>query len=202
MLSPAIVRFSRSLLRMQDNSPYLQIGRRGFTTYYTKTHEYIRIKEGSVNELKNKSGVKCKIGISNYGTEKLGEIVYIDVTHNINDYVKKGDCIATIESVKSVGDVYTPISGKIININSELIDNINLMNENPESSGWIMELLTNDINDKEIMDISEYKKICQEEEQKEETTLKQNEINCLEEKNKNKMFDLNDVKSIENREGK
>ncbi|SBS85726.1 glycine cleavage system H protein [Plasmodium malariae] len=170
-----------------------------FVTYYTTTHEYIKINEQNLNDLKNKNNVQCKIGISSYGTEKLGEIVYIDITHNINDYIKKGDCIATIESVKSVGDVYTPISGKIVDINSKVIDNVNLMNGHSESEGWIMELLTNDINEKEIMDSTEYKKACEEEEQKEEKKMEQSEINCLEEKNKNKIFDLNDIKSIENK---
>lgn len=168
-------------------------------TYYTKTHEYIKIEDGNLNNRKDMTNVKCKIGISNYGTHKLGEIVYVDVAHNINDHVKKGDCIATIESVKSVGDVYTPVSGKIININNKIIDNVNLMNEQSEIDGWIMELETNQINEKEIMNISEYEKMCEEEEQNEEKKIQQNEINCMEEKNKNKIFDINDMKNIENK---
>ncbi|CAA9988355.1 glycine cleavage system H protein, putative [Plasmodium knowlesi strain H] len=166
-------------------------------TYYTKSHEYIKINDEDLTELKKKNNVKCKIGISNYGTEKLGEIVYIDISQNINEYVKKGECIATVESVKSVGDVYTPISGQIVDINNEIVDNVNLMNGNSESDGWILELLTNDVNEKEIMSFSEYKKMCEEEEQREATKIQQSERDCLEEKNKNKIFDLNDIKNIE-----
>ncbi|CRG96380.1 glycine cleavage H protein, putative [Plasmodium gallinaceum] len=196
-----MLRFKRGFPYNSFNFFYVQNSFKKFITYYTKTHEYIKINEENLKDLKNKN-IKCKIGISNYGTEKLGEIVYIDIIYNINDYVKKGDCIATIESVKSVGDVYTPISGKITNINNKIIDNINLMNKSSESDGWIIELLTNDIDEKEILDISEYKKICDEEEEKEETKIQQNEINSLEEKNKNKIFDINDIKSIEDKEKK
>ncbi|EUD67176.1 hypothetical protein C922_02326 [Plasmodium inui San Antonio 1] len=177
-----------------------KVGR--FITYYTKSHEYIKINDEQLTELKKKNNVKCKIGISNYGTEKLGEIVYIDISHNINEYVKKGDCIATVESVKSVGDVYTPISGQIVDINDKIVDNVNLMNENSETDGWILELLTNDVNEKEIMSFSEYKKMCEEEEQREATKIQQNERDCLEEKNKNKIFDLNDIKNIEEKRKK
>ncbi|KEG02264.1 glycine cleavage system H protein, putative [Plasmodium vinckei vinckei] len=186
-----------SCKRYNNNLFYSKIGHKQFITYYTKTHEYININEGeNLKELKNKN-IKCKIGISNYGTEKLGEIVYIDIINSVNDYVKKGDCIATIESVKSVGDVYTPVSGKIVDINKKIVDNINLMNENSETDGWIMELLTNDINENEILSMSEYKKMCDEEEVKEEKERQQNEINCMEEKNK--MKNLDDIKNVENK---
>ncbi|CRH00201.1 glycine cleavage H protein, putative [Plasmodium relictum] len=194
-----MLKFYRGFPHNRFNSFYVQKIFKKFLTYYTKTHEYIKISEENLKDLKNKSGIKCKIGISNYATEKLGEIVYIDIIYNINDYVKKGDCIATIESVKSVGDVYTPISGKITNINNKIIENVNLMNKSSESEGWVMELLTNDIDEKEILNISEYKKICDEEEKKEETKMQQNEINSLEEKNKNKIFDINDIKNIEDK---
>ncbi|GAB66604.1 glycine cleavage system H protein [Plasmodium cynomolgi strain B] len=177
-----------------------KVGR--FITYYTKSHEYIKINDEHLTELKKKNNVKCKIGISNYGTEKLGEIVYIDISHNINEYVKKGDCIATVESVKSVGDVYTPISGQIVDINDKIVDNVNLMNENSETDGWILELLTNDVNEKEIMSFPEYKKMCEEEEQREASKIQQSERDCLEEKNKNKIFDLNDIKNIEEKRKK
>lgn len=73
------------------------------------------------------------------------------------------------------------------------------MNEQSEIDGWIMELETNQINEKEIMNISEYEKMCEEEEQNEEKKIQQNEINCMEEKNKNKIFDINDMKNIENK---
>ncbi|GAW81096.1 glycine cleavage system H protein [Plasmodium gonderi] len=198
MLMQKMIRIKRSFPLERIGSFYFHGRVSRFITYYTKSHEYIKINDENLKELKNKNNVKCKIGISNYGTEKLGEIVYIDIPHNINDYVKKGDCIATVESVKSVGDVYTPISGKIVDINNKIMDNVNLMNGNSEADGWIVELLTNDVNEKETMSFSEYKKICEEEQQKEEIKVQQNEMNCLEEKNKNKIFDLNDIKNIEN----
>ncbi|VWU50361.1 glycine cleavage system H protein [Hepatocystis sp. ex Piliocolobus tephrosceles] len=202
MLTRKLFFFRKGFLLQHFNSCYLQFSAKHFITYYTASHEYIKINDENLKERKTNGDIKCKIGISKYGTEKLGEIVFIDVTQKINDHVKKGDCIATIESVKSVGDVYTPISGKIININNQLIDNVNLINKNPESDGWIMELLAKDINETEIMDNSEYKQLCEKEEQNEETTLQQSEINYLKEKKESKLFDVKDIERIQNKEEK
>lgn len=163
-------------------------------TYYTKTHEYIKWKsdnesvvEGECAEEQNDDslqwkaktenrfehnenmkaqarGKKCRVGISKYGTKKLGEVVYVDIMHKINDRVEKGECIATVESVKSVGDVYTPIGGVVTNVNNKIVDEVNLINTDSEEEGWIIEMEVDNINEEEVLSLSEYKKLCEEEE--------------------------------------
>lgn len=142
-------------------------------TYYTKSHEYIKIIEEKKKEEegKQKEKVKCKIGISTYGSGKLGEIVYIDIIRKINEQVKQGECIATVESVKSVGDIYTPISGTILNVNERLVEEVDLLNKDSEGEGWIMEISTNSIDKSEVLQLNEYKNVCEEEDRLEQETL-------------------------------
>lgn len=172
-------------------------------TYYTKTHEYIKwkscdegvvegecVKEKNGGNLRGKvktegkyvhnenmktqtKGKKCRVGISKYGTEKLGEVVYVDIMHKINDRVEKGECIATVESVKSVGDVYTPIGGVVTDVNNKIMDEVNLINRDSEEEGWIIEMEVDDINEKEVLSLSEYKKLCEEEDRQERLQTEQ-----------------------------
>lgn len=175
---------------------YNHIKKTQYLTYYTKTHEYIKwkdeknctsleLKKEETKEVKTnvekkaklKEGIKCRIGISKYGTEKLGEVVYVDIMHKINDKVKKGECIATIESVKSVGDVYTPIGGVITDVNKKIMDEVNLINIDSEEEGWLIEMEVDNINEKEVLNFSEYKKLCEEEERIKELQNEHNETN-------------------------
>lgn len=169
-------------------------------TYYTKTHEYIKCedeekeiennkkcddtlkkKESSAeithNELRGKltQRKKYRVGISKYGTEKLGEIVYVDIMYKINELVEKGECIATIESVKSVGDVYAPISGVITDVNTKIMEEVNFINKDPENEGWIIEIETDNVDEKEILNSEEYKRLREEEERLEELRAQQSE---------------------------
>lgn len=96
---------------------------------YTKDHEYVKL-EGGV-------GI---IGITDYAQNELGDIIYVDVTVSVGDEVKQGDVLGSIEAVKTVAEVYSPISGKIVEINPAVKDNAAILNQDPYGEGWILKI--------------------------------------------------------------
>jgi len=122
--------------------------------FYTKTHEWVKL-DGSL----------AIIGITDYAQKKLHEIVYVDLPE-IGVKVSKGDKIAEIESVKSVAEVYSPVSGEVTHINKELIDNPGLINSDPYGNGWIVKLKPINWNSEvnELLTADMYRKLIIEEE--------------------------------------
>jgi len=113
---------------------------------YTKEHEWLRVE-----------GSNAYAGITDYAQKQLGEIVYVDVTAK-GKTISKGAVFGTIEAVKTVSDLYMPVSGKILEINSELEDNPELVNEDPYGKGWIVEIeLTNPEEIAALLSDEEYK---------------------------------------------
>ena len=100
--------------------------------FYSKDHEWLKIID------KN-----CHIGITEYAQSELGDIVFMELPE-IGLKISKGDSIATIEAVKTVADVYAPISGEIININSSLENSPELLNSDPYGEGWIVVIKSED----------------------------------------------------------
>lgn len=98
--------------------------------YYLPTHEYARI-DGNV----------AYIGISRFAADSLGNVVYVDMPDADTDVVA-GEEFGAIESVKAASDLYSPVSGSIIEINEHLIDNPRLVNEDPEAN-WIIKVEMN-----------------------------------------------------------
>lgn len=98
--------------------------------YYLPTHEYARI-DGNV----------AYIGISRFAADSLGNVVYVDMPDADTDVVA-GEEFGAIESVKAASDLYSPVSGSIIEINEHLIDNPRLVNEDPEGN-WIIKVEMN-----------------------------------------------------------
>jgi len=96
---------------------------------YTKDHEWIRV-EGNV----------CFVGITDYAQSELGDIIYLDITAEIGSEVKQGDTLGSIEAVKTVSEIYSPISGKIIEINTGINDNPSIVNTEPYDGGWIVKI--------------------------------------------------------------
>jgi len=94
--------------------------------FYTKEHEWCLIEEEN----------KVRIGITDYAQQELGDIVYVELPE-LNQEVEQNDTIANLESVKSVAPVYSPVSGKVVDINSDLENNPELINESPYEDGWI-----------------------------------------------------------------
>ena len=115
---------------------------------YSKDHEWISIE----NEI-------AIIGITDYAQESLGDIVFIELPE-IGRLVNTGDQVGVVESVKAASDLFSPISGEIIEVNNELIKSPQLINNDPENSGWYMKIKLNNIEEsKKLMNFDEYKKI-------------------------------------------
>ncbi len=116
---------------------------------YSKDHEWVKV-EGDV-------GI---IGVTDYAQSELGDIIYLDITTSIGIDVKKGDAIGAIEAVKTVSDVYSPISGRLIDINLSINDNPSLVNEDPYGEGWILKIEPSDIKElDELLDANAYQKV-------------------------------------------
>lgn len=102
------------------------------TTRYTKDHEYIRI-EGD-------AGI---VGISDYAQSQLGDVVFVELP-SVGKTLSKGDEAAVVESVKAASEVYAPVSGEVVEVNSDLEAAPGTVNEDPAGRGWFLKLrLTN-----------------------------------------------------------
>ncbi len=100
---------------------------------YTKNHEWIAL-EGDV----------ATIGISKYAAEQMGEVVFVELPE-VGCDCTTGDGIAVLESVKSASEVYAPCSGKIMAVNDSLSDDPELVNREPEQSGWLFKLQISEV---------------------------------------------------------
>lgn len=115
---------------------------------YTEDHEWIRVN-GNIGT----------IGITEHAAGELGDVVYVDVTEDIGD-VNKGDSLGTIEAVKTVADIFTPVSGKVVEINKSLNDNPEIVNKDPYNEGWMVKIeLSNPAEVNELLDAEAYKKL-------------------------------------------
>lgn len=116
------------------------------TVRYTKDHEYVRI-DGDV----------AVVGISDYAQGQLGDVVFVELP-DIGKVVEKGKEAAVVESVKAASEVYAPISGEVVEVNSELEGAPGLVNEDAEGKGWFLKLkVTNPAELSELMDEAAYK---------------------------------------------
>ena len=86
------------------------------------------------------------VGITLFAQKELGEIVYVELPQ-VGAIVKKGEELAVLESTKAAADIYAPVSGKIIEVNNELIDHCGLINEFPETKGWICKIALENLHE-------------------------------------------------------
>lgn len=115
---------------------------------YTKEHEWIRI-EGDV----------ITIGITDFAQSELGDIVYVDVD-TVGDDLGKDDVFGSVEAVKTVSDLFMPVSGEVLEVNEELEDNPQLVNEDPYNSGWMIKVKVSDSSELEaLMEASAYQEL-------------------------------------------
>ncbi|EFK38057.1 glycine cleavage system H protein [Chryseobacterium gleum ATCC 35910] len=115
---------------------------------YTKDHEWIRI-EGNV----------ATIGITDFAQGELGDIVYVDVD-TVDDDLNGGDVFGSVEAVKTVSDLFLPVSGKVIEFNSDLEDQPELLNTDPYGNGWIIKLeIADGADQSELLSADDYKAI-------------------------------------------
>ena len=99
---------------------------------YTEEHEWI--------DINNDLGT---IGITSFAQSELGDIVFVELP-NIGDLFSKNDVFGTIEAVKTVADLYIPVSGKVVSINEDLESNPELINSDPYDKGWIIKIKLTD----------------------------------------------------------
>lgn len=101
---------------------------------YTDEHEYLRPTD--------EAGI-FTVGITDYAQGELGDIVFLELPE-VGDHFEKGDVFGTIEAVKAVSDLYTPLAGEVVAVNAALDDDPALVNSDPYDAGWIVEFKPDD----------------------------------------------------------
>jgi glycine cleavage system H protein len=118
---------------------------------YTKEHEWVRV-----------SGRIATIGISDHAQDRLGDVVYIELPKE-GDEVKKDEAFGVIESVKAVSDLFSPVNGRIVEVNDPLLDSPGIVNDDPYEEGWMIKVQMSDPSDvEELMSAEEYEEFVAE----------------------------------------
>ncbi len=113
---------------------------------YTKDHEWLKVQGG-----------EALVGISEYASHELGDIVFIEV-ETVGETLDKGESFGTIEAVKTVADMYMPVSGEILEFNPDLESSPELVNQDPYGRGWIIRIrLTDDSQTAALMNAAAYR---------------------------------------------
>ena len=117
---------------------------------YTKDHEWVKISDGV-----------AYIGITEFAQSELGDIVFVDV-ETLNEELDQEEVFGTIEAVKTVSDLFMPISGKVDSFNKELEDSPELINDDPYNKGWIISVSDFDETELEtLLSADDYKKLVE-----------------------------------------
>ena len=112
---------------------------------YTESHEWVR------NE-----GNQATVGITDYAQKQLKDIVFVEMP-DLGTVFKKGDSMGVVESVKTVADIYAPVSGKVIETNKALKDHPQFVNEDPYGKGWILKMEIQDSGElKDFLSAKDY----------------------------------------------
>lgn len=118
---------------------------------YSKDHEWALVKDGEV-----------VIGITAYAVDQLGDVTLVAIDVKEGDVVEAGKTFGTIESVKTLSDLYAPISGKVLRINKDLDTNPEFVNEDPWEKGWMLVIEPSDPSEKDkLLDAAAYEKLIQ-----------------------------------------
>ena len=112
---------------------------------YSKEHEWVKIEDG-----------KATIGITDFAQSELGDIVFVELPE-VGDEISKDQPFGSVESVKTVSELYAPLSGKVVAINEELLDNPEYVNESPYGNAWMVTVeLTSEAEVDELLDADAY----------------------------------------------
>ena len=95
---------------------------------YTAEHEWLRIE-----------GEDAYVGVTDFAQHELGDIVFVEV-ETVGEVLDKGETLGTIEAVKTVSDMYMPISGEVLEFNDALVENPELINKDPYGKGWVIKI--------------------------------------------------------------
>ena len=113
---------------------------------YTKDHEWVRVE-----------GNEAFIGITDFAQRELGDIVYIDI-NTIGEEVSKDDVFGTVEAVKTVSDLFMPVTGTVLSVNEALNNAPELVNSDPYGEGWMVKVTIADLSSvDELLDADAYK---------------------------------------------
>jgi glycine cleavage system H protein len=119
---------------------------------YTKEHEWCRVK-----------GNRVVVGITDHAQDALGDIVYVELPE-VGDPVKKGEAFGVVESTKAVSELFSPVTGKVVEVNDPLSDAPETINEDPYEEGWMIQVEVSDFKDLDsLLDAAAYQKFIQEE---------------------------------------
>ncbi len=119
---------------------------------YTKEHEWVSV-----------DGEKGLVGITDYAQSQLGDIVFVEVP-NVGSSLKSQESMGVVESVKTVSDIYSPLTGEVLAVNTELEANPDLANQYPYGDGWIVEIKIEDKGElEELLSADEYRHYVEEE---------------------------------------
>ena len=115
---------------------------------YTKSHEWVR-----------QEGDTATVGITDHAQEELGDVVFVELPAE-GDSFDAGESFGTVESVKAVSDLYAPVAGEVVEVNSALEDAPEKINEDPYGEGWIVKLRTS--GEADLLSADEYEKTLEE----------------------------------------
>ena len=117
---------------------------------YTREHEWISIEKDKI----------ALLGITDYAQKQLGDIIFVELPEVGKDY-SIGDEIAVVESVKAASEVYSGVSGQVLEVNDAIVDEPQLVNSDPETKGWFVKIKIDKIEEfDELMSLNEYKEFC------------------------------------------
>ena len=116
--------------------------------HYTKEHEWVQVEDDTI----------ATIGITDFAQESLGDITYVQLPKE-GEEVKKDDPFGVVESVKAVSDLYSPVTGRVVEVNQPLLQAPELLNDDPYNDGWMIKVEVKDVEGDldGLMDADEYK---------------------------------------------
>jgi glycine cleavage system H protein len=118
---------------------------------YTKDHEWARI-----------DGKNATVGVTRFAVEQLGDVTQVDLPKE-GETVKQGEIFGSVESVKAVSDLFAPLTGKVVKVNSPLAESPEYVNEEPYEEGWMIQIeLSKPEETKELMDADAYQEFLKE----------------------------------------
>jgi glycine cleavage system H protein len=118
---------------------------------YSEEHEWVKVEDG-----------KARIGITHFAQSELGDIVFVELPQ-VGDDIKTNEPFGSVESVKTVSELYAPISGKVVEVNSELEDSPEFVNESPYENAWMVVIEPADVTEVDaLMTAEQYEKMTQE----------------------------------------
>ena len=115
---------------------------------YTKSHEWVRVEDGVAT-----------VGITDHAQDELGDVVFVELPET-GATLAPGDSFGAVESVKAVSDLYAPVGGEVVEVNSALEDSPEKINEDPYGEGWIVKLRVSD-DDAGLLSASDYEQLLE-----------------------------------------